>query len=163
MEIYLVRHGDAEPADAPGVACDADRALTPGGKKDLLKIISGLRKVVEPPDIILTSPLVRARETAEIVRSIFDLSKSTIQVENDLGAGASPNTIIQVARKTSKKRVFLVGHEPDFSHCVAWMASGQAGEGVVMKKGGIARIDIDEKKSGLVWLLPPKVAKALDR
>ncbi len=163
MEIYLLRHGEAQSSDAPGINSDTERALTPNGKKELLKIISGLKKVVDLPDLILTSPLVRARETAEIVRSVFDLPQERIEERSDLGAQPPPSAIIEIARKTDNKRVFVVGHEPDLSHCVAWIAAARVGDGAVMKKGGIARIDIDEKKSGVIWLLPPKITKALDK
>jgi phosphohistidine phosphatase len=163
MELYLIRHGDAVPQHAPGIKNDADRTLTEEGKKELKRIAAGLAKVAEPPQIILTSPLIRARQTAEIVCQAFNLPGHVLQEDGRLSAGASPQNILELLQTLTQERVALVGHEPDFSRFISWLICGQARGNVAMKKGGVARIDFAGDQSELVWLLPPRITRALDR
>lgn len=163
VELYLIRHGAAEPRDAPGVECDADRRLTEEGKKELKRIAEGLARVAEPPQIILTSPLIRAHQTAEIVRKAFELPGDVVREEPELASGASPDRILRLVHSLTHERVAFVGHEPDFSLFISSLICNRSQGNVAMKKGGVARINFAKYKSELVWLLPPKITKALSK
>ncbi|MFH1739401.1 MAG: phosphohistidine phosphatase SixA [bacterium] len=161
MELYLIRHADAEPIDSPGVRCDAERALTLEGKREFKKVASGLKKVAGVPNLILTSPFVRARQTAEILRDTFGLQSNALQQDDRLAAGASPQNILYLVNEMKRDRLVLVGHEPDFSRFISATTCGHAQGGVAMKKGGVARIDFNGRDTELIWLLPPKITKVL--
>ena len=109
-----------------------------------------------PPDVIITSPLTRAFQTADIVAREL---KIVGQLEQDerLAPGFGRDALEQVlADHSQAKNIMLVGHEPDFSLTSSALTGGS---NVILKKGGLARVDItatDPLQGRLVWLLPPK-------
>jgi len=125
--IWLLRHGDAE--DGAGKP-DADRELTKKGRRQARDAGRALKALGETIDACLTSPKVRARETAEIASEELG-----IEVEEDGRLAGGDFDPLQLAE--GRGEVLLVGHEPDFSSAVALVT----GSRVKMKKGGLAAID----------------------
>lgn len=154
VELYLLRHADAgDPMTWTGE--DAERPLSSKGRKQakrLGELLAGMRL---RPDVILTSPKVRAGETARIVGkalSVKPQKEERLASAVDLGDVAS-----LLAGNAAAHRIMLVGHDPDFSA----LASSLTGAAIELKKGAIARIDIGGGPTPghgiLRWLVPPSV------
>ncbi len=159
MKLLIVRHATAATSDTPGMA-DEDRPLTPRGRKRFKKAARGLAEIMPPPDLLLTSPLRRARETAEIAGKIWNLTPS----EEPLLAGGSPEALLAaVAARSGNSVVALVGHEPDMSLLLAHVVGG-LGERLPFKKGGAALVELDDGAAGnsrLIWFMPPRLLRTL--
>jgi phosphohistidine phosphatase len=156
MEVYFLRHGEAGKGSG-GHGGDAARQLTEEGIARMEReavFISALRLRL---DAILTSPLVRAQQTAEIVARELRLLDA-LAVEDHLSPGFGPEELRRILQEhRAAGALMLVGHEPDFSSTIAACIDGGR---VEIKKGALARVDIDnpDSLSGiLVWLLPPRV------
>jgi phosphohistidine phosphatase len=157
-ELYLLRHSDAgDPMAWKGP--DADRPLSGKGEKQAERLGRFLKEVGFKPDAVLSSPKVRAAQTAEIVARHLGVPVTT----SDLLAGAlgieSVEAIVQHAGDPS--RPVLVGHDPDFSDLLEALTGAS---GVTMKKGALARIDAERPfapgRGTLRWLVPPDLLKA---
>lgn len=152
--IYFLRHGKAlsrgEWKDDDGL-----RPLTPEGEEELREEARALRGLGLAPDVIVTSPLVRARQTAAIVAKALGLQDRVVEDER-LTPGFDLRALSRIAADHPEAaQLLVVGHEPDFSATVAALIGGGS---VVMKKGGLARVDVTEgqlKRGELVWLLTP--------
>jgi len=156
MELYFLRHGIAADAGPAGMG-DAGRPLT---KEGIAKTRAGARAMHRLGlrlDALLSSPLVRARETAAIVARELGLE---LQLDEKLAPGCDIAQLFALlGEHRAAERVMLVGHEPDFSSLIGALTGGSH---VLMKKGGLARVDIEqlEQSAGaLVWLLPPRVLR----
>jgi phosphohistidine phosphatase len=154
MKIYFLRHGKAE-SRSEWQGRDADRPLTPEGEEALRRESKVLRDLDLAIDLAVTSPLARARRTAEIVAEDLGFEDRLVEDER-LAPGFDVRRLEQVlAAHGPADALLLVGHEPDFSETVAELIGG--GE-IVMKKGGLARVDVTAPVAGggeLVWLLTP--------
>jgi phosphohistidine phosphatase len=157
MELYLLRHGIAEDWATDG--SDASRRLTGEGIAKLREIARGLRRLEVRPDAILSSPLVRARETAEIVGHVLRVA---VQITEPLAPGCGVGQLLRVLDGyTGARALIVVGHEPDMGYLIGAMTGGPP---LPLKKGGMARIDLAQTEAGagtLTWLLPPKILRAL--
>jgi phosphohistidine phosphatase len=154
MRVYFLRHGKAENRmDWRGD--DGARPLTAEGEKELRREASVLRAMDLELDVIVTSPLARARRTAEIVADELGLS-GRLAEDTRLAHGFNVRRLEQLlAAHGPAQSVMVVGHEPDFSATVSELIGG--GD-VVLKKGGLARVDVTAPVAGggeLVWLLTP--------
>jgi phosphohistidine phosphatase len=154
MRLYFLRHGKAEDR-AAWQGRDDDRPLTAEGEAALrreAKVMAGLDLGV---DVIVTSPLARALRTAELAAEGLGLGGRVVQ-DDRLAHGFDVRRLEQVlAAHGGAGALMVVGHEPDFSATVAELIGG--GE-IVMKKGGLARVDVTAPVAGggeLVWLLTP--------
>jgi phosphohistidine phosphatase len=154
MRVYFLRHGKAESRSA-WRGDDADRPLTPEGEEAMRREAEALRASDLTLDLIVTSPLARARRTAEIVADELGLGGRIVK-DDRLAPGFDVRHLEQVlAAHGPADAVMVVGHEPDFSETIAELIGG--GD-VVMKKGGLARVDVSAPAAGggqLVWLLTP--------
>lgn len=158
MDLLIVRHAiAADPA--PGQS-DAERPLTPEGEKRFAKGARGLAKVCGAPDVLLTSPLLRARQTAALLAQAW--GGLTPMVAPAL-AGSSIADMRTLAREhAARKRIVFVGHEPTVSELLAALLG--AGQGAFeFKKGAAALVEIgDAMGTGrLCWYLTPRVLRAL--
>lgn len=161
MEIHILRHAVAVER-GQGIA-DDERPLSKIGRQKMEQAARGIRRAVDGFDAILTSPLPRARETAEIVARAF--AGQAVETEPTLAPGAGPQEILRaLARHRKASRVLLVGHEPDLSRLAAALL-GCPDACVEFKKGAVCRIDVESvPPSGagrLVHHLPPRVLRAL--
>ena len=154
MRIYFLRHGKAEDR-AEWRGDDASRPLTAAGEEEMRREAKSMRVMGLMPDVIVTSPLVRARRTAEIVAEELGLGARLVD-DDRLAWGFDVRRLEQVAAaQAPAQAIMVVGHEPDFSATVAALIGG--GD-VVFKKGGLARVDAAAPVAGggqLVWLLTP--------
>jgi phosphohistidine phosphatase len=153
MKVYFLRHGKADRSQWDGD--DDARPLTAEGEEAMRREAKTLRALGVAPDVIVTSPLVRARRTAELAAEGLGLSGRVV-ADDRLVHGFDVRRLEQVlAAHGAADEVMVVGHEPDFSATVSELIGG--GE-IVMKKGGLARVDVTAPVAGggeLVWLLTP--------
>jgi len=159
MELYILRHGIAEKTRAGG--SDAERALTREGRQKLRQVLRLARSAEVNPSLILTSPLVRAVQTAEVAAEIFPYQHEVVRTDALLPT-ASPQEVWQELRSHKQEpELLLVGHEPLLSQAVSHLL-GAPGLRVELKKAGLVRLSIDRFGSQpcgvLKWLLTPKVA-----
>ena len=158
MNLFLLRHAIAvEPGSLAGDS-DAERPLSPEGKKKMRKIALGMKSLDLSFDLILSSPYLRARETAEIVAHEFG---SVPEFTPRLAVGGDPASLVaEVAARTKDMAdVLLVGHEPQLSKLISYLLAGNSGLSVTMKKGGLCKLDVPRlryaRSATLEWLLTP--------
>lgn len=155
MKLYFLRHGQAnwEQWDRP----DDERPLTKKGRREVETVASALKELKVRPQEILTSPLPRALETAQIVAEELDIEC----IESPLLApGFGLHSLRQLLTDYPDRDLMLVGHEPDFSLALAQLTGGT----VRIAKAGLARADLEnatDLRAELVWLIPPKVLKEI--
>lgn len=152
MLIYFLRHGEADWPDWKKP--DDERPLTEKGRNEMHQVGAFLANLSVKPDVVLTSPLPRASQTAEIAASYID-SKS---VEEELLApGFGRSALKQIVKKRGGESLMVVGHEPDFSKTIGKLTGAR----VKLSKAGIALVEVDGGLScgKLLWLFPPKIAK----
>src|SRR5438046_10746998 len=152
MELYLLRHGEADWPDWNKY--DDERPLNKRGKKEMQEVAKFLGRLKVRPDLIVTSPLTRASQTAEIAA---DYLKAKVRKDESLEPGFGMSELRTVLKRHQAKNLMLVGHEPDF----ATVISGLTGASLKLSKGGVALLDVDtESDEGkLLWLFPPKIAR----
>jgi len=152
MQLFVLRHADAGDAGA-WHGPDEQRPLTEKGRLDADALGQHLATLTSRPERIVSSPRLRALETARLVARYLDVA---VQEDQQLGSSASIEIVGRLFADTGAAQLMIVGHDPDFSHLVADLTG--AGE-VAMKKGALARIDLDlppRRGAGrLRWLLPP--------
>lgn len=159
MRIYLLRHGIAEDESPDG--SDEARRLTDMGVRKTRRVLKGLAGLIEAPDVILTSPLVRARQTAEIAAERFGSPLEEVDV---LGR-AAPQRIIAMLTRRDEASVMAVGHEPTFSTIVEMLICPHGERGFIeFKKAGCACLELSQASSHprgrLIWLATPKLLAA---
>jgi phosphohistidine phosphatase len=161
MNLYILRHGIAVEPGTPGYAKDADRPLTPEGERKLLQIAEAMEALDLTFDLILSSPYLRARQTAEIVAEALKARKK-LEFSDSLVPGGNTKKLVELLNRLQPppENVLLVGHEPYLSGLVSLLVSGEATLAVVMKKGGLCKLATESLKHGrcaaLEWLLTPK-------
>lgn len=163
-ELYLIRHGIAEER-GEAWPDDTKRPLTEEGMARLRKSIRGLAHVGVTFDVIVTSPLVRTKQTAEVVASVFD-PRPHITVADALAPGVSPQAMIaELEKYARRKRIALVGHEPGIGELAARLCGSR--HPLEFKKGAVCRVDVDELPptgpGTLRWFLTPRLMRALKR
>jgi phosphohistidine phosphatase len=163
-EIYLIRHGVAEER-GDAWPDDAKRPLTDDGMSRMRKSVRGLARVGVSCDVVLTSPLVRARQTAEIVAAGLTPRPSLLAVESLAPDGSYAAVIADLEKQARKTRIALVGHEPNIGELAARLIGSR--HAVEFKKGAVCRVDLEAlPPSGpgqLRWLLTPKIMRALKK
>ena len=165
MYLYLVRHAIAVERDAPGVTTDAERALTPEGRIRMRRNVNGLKRLKVSIDEIWTSPLVRARQTAEVLAEGYALN-TAIQEEAALEPGGEVATLVQrLCERPLSSRIALVGHEPYLGELATYLLTGLWTGSIRFKKGGVACIKLDcldpPIRGELRWLLAPRQLKSI--
>jgi phosphohistidine phosphatase len=163
LRLFFLRHGPADRDQYEGGDDDL-RPLVERGRQRMRAEADSLRRLSPGLDVVLTSPLLRARETAEIVASRLGLAdrvreEPRLGLDFDLPALAA----ILAGLKDDHRRILLVGHEPGFSTVIGELTGGCR---VVMKKGALARVDLTPgaaTRGNLVWLLQPRVLVSGDR
>lgn len=160
MNLYMLRHGLAEELDSAGLARDSERRLTPKGERKLWQIAQALKALEVSFDLILSSPYVRARQTAEIVAGVLHERKRIEFSDHLIPSGNARKLIDQLHRYDPiPNDVLLVGHEPHLSELISLLVSGRAGFAVVMKKGGLCKLAVESLHYGrcaaIEWLLTP--------
>jgi len=166
MNLYLLRHGIAVVRDDLNFERDAERPLTPKGKRQLRQIAAAMKKMGLRFDLILASPYSRARQTAEIVARSLKRQKQ-LAFSNELIPSGNPRALVQQLNTLHPEAnaVLLVGHEPYLSRLIGLLTTGEANLGIDLKKGGLGKLEIEELGYGrcatLAWLLTPKQMKLM--
>jgi phosphohistidine phosphatase len=159
MIIYILRHGIAE--DAPAGGDDGARKLTERGRDKMRRVAAGMRTFGLKFEVILTSPLARATETAEIVAAAY-ANTPTPQVMPALATGVAPSEAAAALRSFSRHdHVMIVGHEPQLSALAALLLSGSPGAfSIDLKKGGCIALEVPSRAergaAKLLWMLTPR-------
>lgn len=148
----VLRHAIAEDSSASGR--DEDRRLTGEGKRKLREVVAGMRALELPVECVLTSPLRRAVETAEIVAEGYDAPE--IEHTPALAPGAGPDAVIAALGNVGRPSgIVLVGHEPDLAELASTLLTGTPGlVHMVFRKAGLAGV--------VVASLPPRSAGTLE-
>jgi phosphohistidine phosphatase len=159
MHVYLLRHGVAED-DRPGIA-DADRTLTPDGRRKLRYVLKTVAEAKVKPSLILSSPLKRALQTAEIAKDVLTYEGEILRTRA-LEPGSSPEQAWEEIRAhRDETALLLVGHNPLFDGLAAFLL-GAPHLHVDFKKGAIMRVDVESfsthPRGALCWYLTAKLS-----
>jgi len=161
MNIHIVRHAIAVEAGSTGYEDDSLRPLTDKGKRKMQNIAQGLMALGVEINLILTSPYLRAVQTAKILRKAFNLNKNNlVATEHLLPSGYSDQLINLINEKYADvENIALVGHEPSLGILTSMLIAGDPNLSLTLKKGGVCRLAIDTLQYGrcatLEWLLSP--------
>ena len=162
MKLHILRHGEAaEPGD-PKFANDAERPLTPKGIQRTRLLAYTLRQMEISFGVIFSSPLVRARETAEIVMRGLRL-QGKLELSDHLAPSGDVEKLLNRlnALRPAPKNALLVGHEPYLSNLISLLCAGGPNLSLTLKKGGLCRMEVEQLHSArcahLEWLLAPRL------
>jgi phosphohistidine phosphatase len=163
MQLLVVRHGIAEERETWAPRDDALRPLTAEGKKKMKEAAKGLRSLIPRLDVLATSPLTRAKQTAVILAKAYDMPEPTTV---DALAGGQPAALAPWLRtQATRKTVAVVGHEPGLGSLVSWLAAGNERSFIELGKGGACLVEIGERVDAgegmLVWALRPSQLRGL--
>ena len=163
IELYLVRHAIAAER-GPKYPDDRLRPLTPAGAKKFGEAVPGLLEMDVVIDFVLTSPLVRARETATILAAGLKPKPALAEIEALAPGGRHPAVIEAIKTHTKRhRRLALVGHEPDLGELASRLIGARGN--IEFKKGAVCLIEVDGNTPGgpgtLRWMLPPRALRAL--
>jgi phosphohistidine phosphatase len=165
IELYLVRHAIAAER-GPNYPDDRERPLTSEGIARFKQAVEGLKQLEISVDLVLTSPLVRAAHTAELLVGALDTKPRTEQLDA-LAPGGRLATVLDALETYAKRyrRIALVGHQPDLGELTAKLL--QSSGGIEFKKGAVCCIELDGAMPNgpgvLRWLLPPKALRKMVR
>jgi phosphohistidine phosphatase len=163
MRLLVFRHGIAE--DQAGDGTDASRALTSAGVERTRAAARGLARISDPLDVILTSPRLRAVQTAEEAAAAFGCAVEAL----DALSGGPPDAALRALAARPEEALMIVGHEPMLSELVEQVCTGARRLGFVdMRKAGCACLDVVLQPNGdvtaatLLWLATPRMLRALE-
>ena len=165
MDLYFFRHGIAQEM-SQAIHSDSHRRLTDEGRKKMHRAAKGIRALELDFDLILTSPYLRAKETAEITADVLGLEKKMLMTPT-LAANGNPKELIdEVRHQHHKKRsILLVGHEPYMSRLISLLISGETSIEITLKKGGLCKLMTGSLSYGrcatFEWLLTPAQLRAI--
>lgn len=165
MDIYIVRHGKALDHADQRVTSDEMRWLIDEGRAEVETMAALLARLGVTPDLVLTSPLVRARQTAEIIAERLGAPAPTIC--DELAPGGSPAGVLaEIASHGKPKTVVAAGHMPGVAWLLGHLLHQDQNCGIGFKTGAIARIglpdaDLAPGTGRLRWMIPPTVAQRL--
>jgi phosphohistidine phosphatase len=161
-ELYLVRHAIAAERGEEWPD-DTKRPLTERGIQRFREGAAGLTALEVRIDEIFTSPLVRAKQTADLLAAALQ-PKPAVKLLSDLAPGHTASAVmVQLEKVAKRRRIALVGHEPDLGQLAAYLLGGK--RPLPFRKGGICRIDVDglasTRAGSLIWFIPPRVLRKL--
>lgn len=143
MVVYFLRHAEAEP-DA---GTDFDRKLTTKGLEQAEKMAKFILRNGLQPELIISSPVVRARQTAKIISQ--KLGDADLVVEDWLACGMSPESCLEELRAYEQKAsVMVVGHEPDFGYAIAHLIGLANADAINVRKASLTAIEIETLQPG---------------
>jgi phosphohistidine phosphatase len=161
MELFILRHGIATERGKEFRGSDAQRPLTSKGRQKMRRIAKAMRALELSFDLILSSPLLRARQTADIVAEELKLVEQR-KFSSHLAPEGDPRDLIRDLKRLHRgsKKVLLVGHEPYLSNLLGALLAGQPIIDINLKKGGLCLLRIDSLQNGrcatLEWLMTPR-------
>lgn len=162
MELLLVRHAIAFERNPRRWPDDGERPLSPRGMARARAAAAGLKRLVPPPARVLTSPLLRTRQTAQILTRVSGWPKAVPTPQ--LLPGTPPEEFFALLARTKAARVAAVGHEPDLGELLAACLGGATPTRFAFRKMGIARVkfpgNAQAGRGELLCFLPPRVLRA---
>jgi len=160
MVLYLMRHANAGTVrDNP--VLDTKRGLVKEGKEQCILMARVLGALKAPIDVIVSSPLKRARQTAQLVGTELGYDFQ-VEVSPALGLNASYTDFQKLLAKYSdREAVLVVGHNPNIFQFLGRLITGNGGAAIRMRKGSIARVDMDRHPPQMQWLLDPRAARTI--
>jgi len=162
MEIYILRHGIAVDRGTPGYKKDGDRPLTNEGEEKMHQIAKAILAMDIKFDLILSSPYVRALQTAQIVAAELD---EDVTLTEFLVPNGNALELIRELNDEKPQCVLLVGHEPHLSGLISVLVTGESDATIELKKGGLCKLSTDRLAFGqcatLNWLLTPKQLRSM--
>jgi phosphohistidine phosphatase len=162
MQLYIVRHGIAIDREDPKCPSDPERYLTEEGVEKTKQVAKGMAALGIAGDLFLTSPYVRAAQTAEIFASALDYAKQKIRRTDLLLPGGEPSLLFrELAKDKQASSVFLFGHAPQLDDVIS-TALGSKKHITTLKKAGVALVElkrVSPPMGVLVWLAPPKLLR----
>ena len=163
-QLYFVRHGLAEER-GDAWPDDARRPLTDEGISRMRKAVRGLARMGLSVEVVLSSPLVRARQTAELLAAGLDPRPALVNVDSLAPDGSYAAVIADLEKHVRKSRLALVGHEPMIGELAARLIGSR--HPIEFKKGAVCRIDLEDLPPAgpgdLRWLLTPKILRSLKK
>jgi phosphohistidine phosphatase len=163
-ELYLIRHAVAEE-QGEAWPDDTKRPLSDDGASRMRKAARGLARLGITFDVILTSPLLRTRQTAEIVAAAFDERPPIVAVESLAPGGSHQSVFVDLEKQARRHQIALVGHEPGIGELAARLAGSR--HPFVFKKGAVCRVDVDTlPPSGagtLRWFVTTRILRGVRR
>jgi phosphohistidine phosphatase len=164
MELLIIRHAIAFARDRRRWANDTARPLSPAGIRRSRKAAAGLKKLCKAPDRLLTSPLVRATQTARILTQVAGWPRAEIAPE--LRPGQAVATVLSLLGKDRSKRIAIVGHQPDLSALLtACLLRNHAALPIEMKKNAVACLSFDGRAriggAAFKWLATPRMLRGV--
>jgi phosphohistidine phosphatase len=167
MNLYFMRHGVAVAADDPAVSQDSERSLTNKGVKRMRRAARGLQHLKIPFEAVLMSPVLRARQTAEIVAASLGIEAQLEETSGLAPESTVEHLLFSLTRYQDREHLLLVGHEPLLSRTMASLLCGSSGKimEIAVRKGSLCRIEIDgmpPKGPGILhWFLTSKQLRLL--
>ena len=161
MDLYVLRHGVAEDRGSAGYANDGERPLTAKGARRMARQVRGLRSLEVSIDVVVTSPLVRAVQTAEVVHEGLAVTGRLV-TSNALAPGGSPSQLVShlATGYSSADDVMVVGHEPYLSSLISVLTTGDPEPVVRLRKGALCKLRLPAPKYGrcgwIEWSMTPK-------
>jgi phosphohistidine phosphatase len=162
MNLFLLRHGVAVERDPHSFPEDARRPLTLKGEDRVRLVADAMRALELDFDRIITSPYLRARQTAEVVASALGLRRG-LESSETLAPEGDPRALLRLINRVTPgpENVLLVGHEPYLSRLLSLLISGHTDAAIDFKKNGLAKMEVAQRlKFGrcatLNWLLTPR-------
>jgi phosphohistidine phosphatase len=166
MELFVLRHGEAGKS-IPSGSSDSKRPLTVTGERELIVISKALRKMGVKLDVILTSPLQRARQTADIVAKEFKAQDKIRQLRELSPEGNKKALYKNLSSFKEGTSILLVGHNPYLSEMVSEIVTDEKSLLLDLKKGGLVRIRVTARapklKGELRWLITPRLSRLISK
>jgi phosphohistidine phosphatase len=162
MILYIVRHGIAVDRTDPKSPPEPERPLTAKGVQKTRAAALGLKEYGVKPDVLITSPYVRAAQTAEIFAEALGFPTAKIRVTDALKPPANPADFVKELSRTKAKEVMCFGHAPHLDQLISQLV-GARGVFTELKKAGVAALEHTGTHSAwrLLWIVPPKVLRQL--
>lgn len=160
MKLYLVRHAIAD--DMTGYEDDSLRPLTAKGREKMKRIVTALKELGVQPELIVSSPYLRASQTASILAKGLKYKEELLYSDFLVPMGEPSDMIGEINEKFSVDELMLVGHEPNISSLASVLLAGNTDLSINFKKGGVCCLSVDDlhydRKATLEWLISPKIS-----
>jgi phosphohistidine phosphatase len=167
LDLLVIRHAIAGDRDdwAQTGKPDRDRPITDEGRERMYENARGLQSLFPQIDLLASSPLTRAVQTAQIVSEAYD-DAAVVEVKELVPEGA-PDAAGRWLAKRQESRIAIVGHEPSLGILVGWLVRGADEPFLSLKKGGACLLRLPDEpgpgRATLKWLLPPKILRRISR
>jgi phosphohistidine phosphatase len=162
MNLYIIRHAIAVDEATSDYDSDSERPLTDKGRKKMRQIAKALRYLGVDLNLILSSPYVRASETAEILADVFKMKKEIVFSDHLIPEGNPELLVGEINEKYAVDSLAVVGHEPHLSALVGLLVADSSKVEITFKKGGVCHLSADDlhhldHRATLEWLLTPSI------